>query len=265
MKKLIALVFGASVATAAMFAGCGKELDTSLLAGTPGQENCTHIGCFWLGSPDHPMWAELDNGVNPPRGQDTVFYRSGLTYGEVLLRPPAGDAYLICAYQFIAVQLNRMNGANSIDVDDSYDTARILFTQYSPGDVAQDALLEARLRSLSEDLMAFNTGELGPGTCTCSAFESPRIGGSPGNDNVSTPGAVTWKDAGAPPPIDAAVPPPPIDAPTAPPGDGGVPPIDAGVPPIDAAPPQADAATPEVDAGPVLPDPCTCVDRPDQV
>ncbi|HVV81955.1 MAG TPA: hypothetical protein VHE35_02705 [Kofleriaceae bacterium] len=292
MKKFLALLFGASVVSAAAFGGCGKRLDQSLLAGEPqpGEEDCTHLGCYWLLSPTHPAWEALDNGVNPPAGQDTMFYHSGLTYREVLLRPPANEAYYLCAYHFIAAQLNKLNGADSGDIDDSYNTAEQLFRTFSPADVANDAALDQRLRSLAEDLMAYNTGELGPGTCTCPTEPPvPRAQTNSDRAPVSEPEPGTSAGSGTPPPppidapppppppIDAPPPPPPtIDAPPPPPIDAPPPPpppIDAGVPPIDAPapppidappPPPIDASVPDLDAPPA-PDPCVCRDRPDHV
>ena len=118
---------------------------------TGGSCNCTSRGCFWRATPDAEAWDELDNGVNPPNGQGTVFDRSGLTYRQVLDRPSNNEAYFLCAYQLIAVQLNELNGVDTTDVEDSYGTAREIFELYSPGDVATDALLDQRLRSLALD------------------------------------------------------------------------------------------------------------------
>ena len=73
MRKLIALVLGGSLASMAPLASCGRDLDTSRHHGQAGEENCTRTSCFWLLSPGHPAWAALDNGVNPPAGQDTIF------------------------------------------------------------------------------------------------------------------------------------------------------------------------------------------------
>jgi hypothetical protein len=259
MKKLIALLFGASMATTAAF-GCGKDLDTSGRSGqgeVQGHENCTHLGCYWLLTPGHDAWDDLDNGVNPPNGPNTVFYRSGLTYQQVLLRPSNNEAYYFCAYHFIAAQLNEINGANTHEIDATFETTALLFEQYGPGDVANDAALDDAFRNAGLELMAFNTGELGPGTCTCNVVsERPAPG-----DQVATAPSSAALDAGVPPP-------PPIDAPTPPPPppiDGGsAPGIDASVPPIDAALPVIDASVPEIDAGePPLPDACVCMDGPD--
>lgn len=260
MKKLIALLFGVSMATTAAFAGCGKDLDSSLRPGQGGPadvaapENCTHLGCYWMLTPGHPAWHELDNGVNPPQGVNTVFYRSGLTYEEVLLRPSNDEAYYFCAYHFIATQLNKVNGADTHDIDDTFDTISAKFELFGPGDVANDAALDAAFRNAGDELMAFNTGELGPGTCGCAVAEKPVHGSqAPLGDAPST----ATLDAGVPPP-----PPPPIDAPTPPPP----PPIDGGITPpgIDAGVPQIDASVPEIDAGtPPNPDACVCMDGPD--
>ena len=231
MRNFIALLFGTSLASAAIL-GCGKQLDESFLPGGPseGEENCTHSSCFWLHSPNHPTWADLDNSENLPAGQATLFYSSGQTYRQVLERPVHDEAYYLAAYHFIAVQLNEENGANIDDVEDAYEDTREIFEEHTPADVAGNPGLDNRLRNLKEELMAFNTGELGPGTCVCSS-DVPAQRTAPAADEAlassAEPGVAYGSDTPPPPPpppnpyADAGV--PPIDAATPPPIDAGVP------------------------------------------
>jgi hypothetical protein len=48
-----------------------------------------------------------------PQGEDTPFFHSGQSWGEVMWTPPAkGNAYYILAHQWIAAYLNVLNGAS---------------------------------------------------------------------------------------------------------------------------------------------------------
>ncbi|MHC4942532.1 MAG: DNRLRE domain-containing protein [Planctomycetota bacterium] len=88
-----------------------KEKQTLLLFDVPVPTTCRTHG-YWKTHSEHgpapydSTWAEL------PDGADTPFFSSGKSYYEVLWTPPKkGNAYYILARQFIAAQLNMLNGA----------------------------------------------------------------------------------------------------------------------------------------------------------
>lgn len=105
-----------------------------------------------------------------PNGEDTTFFLSGQTYYEVLWTSVAGgNAYYQLAHQYIAAQLNVLNGAwMRDDVQAAFDTATGLLSQYTPeqvmgfkkGTTAQKAIF-AQFNSLASTLDAYNNGLMG--------------------------------------------------------------------------------------------------------
>jgi hypothetical protein len=117
------LLLGASAAPATAFAqepvfvqagtaGCASAL--TLNGGTPeallADCTCPPKGCvrtqgYWGNKP----------GVDWPKGYDlnAPFFRSGLTWQQVLDSPTRGDAYFILAHQYIAAVLNIGAGASA--------------------------------------------------------------------------------------------------------------------------------------------------------
>lgn len=71
-----------------------------------------------------------------PGGEDATFFLSGLSYYKTLWTPPKqGNAYFILAHQYIAVVLNKLNGADTSTVDATLDHATDLFETYTPDQV----------------------------------------------------------------------------------------------------------------------------------
>jgi hypothetical protein len=69
-----------------------------------------------------------------PQGSYSKFYRTNLSWMQVLRTPPKGDAYYILAYQFIAAHLNKASGCSMpADVLAAYNNAASFFTNNSPG------------------------------------------------------------------------------------------------------------------------------------
>lgn len=68
-------------------------------------KGCVRTQGYWGNKP----------GVVWPSGydRDTPFFRSGLTWQEVLDTPPRGDAYFILAHQYIAAVQNLRAGASA--------------------------------------------------------------------------------------------------------------------------------------------------------
>ena len=86
-------------------------------------------------------------------GPDSEFMGTGESWIEVISRPTNGNAYYILAHQYIAAQLNIMNGAlNSLEVDSSSRAAdielivehgRSLLSTNLPGSVLLDSTQES--------------------------------------------------------------------------------------------------------------------------
>lgn len=113
-------------------------------------------------APYDDTWAKL------PQGADTPFFvLSGQTYYQVLWTPPAGgNAYYILAHQYIAVQLNKLNGASSTPaVDAAMAWAMNFFNSYKPADKL-DKTMRNQAVSYANLLDQYNNGLIGPGHCS---------------------------------------------------------------------------------------------------
>lgn len=95
-----------------------------------------------------------------------------MSYYDVLWTPPkGGNAYYILAHQYIAAELNMLNGASiPDDVKDAWDDATELFNNYTPEEVADlkesDPDKRAEFIELVEILDDYNNGEIGPIHCS---------------------------------------------------------------------------------------------------
>ncbi len=105
-------------------------------------------------------------------GEYTPFFLSNQSYYEVLwTNPKGGNAYYILAHAYIAVELNKLNGADISVVQGELAEAKTLFETYEPYEVAklrgkEGAFLRATFISLAEILDDYNNGLIGPGHCS---------------------------------------------------------------------------------------------------
>ena len=98
-------------------------------------------------------------------GSKTIFFNSGKTYFKVLWTPPRrGNAYYILAHQYIAAELNQLNGASIPDeVLTAFNSAKTLFAASlddTIGDTSRQEWIE-----LAQILDDYNSGLIGPGHC----------------------------------------------------------------------------------------------------
>ena len=114
-------------------------------------------------APYDDTWAMLSNGA------DTPFFGTGSSYYEILwMAPKGGNAYLILAHQYIAAELNQLNGAYvPPEVQDAMDQAEALLIEYegklSIPKRGGDRALAIELYGLLDD---YNNGLIGPGHCS---------------------------------------------------------------------------------------------------
>jgi hypothetical protein len=114
-------------------------------------------------APYDDTWAMLSNGA------DTPFFGTGYSYYEILwMAPKGGNAYLILAHQYIAAELNQLNGAYvPPEVQDAMDQAEALLIEYegklSIPKKGGDRALAIELYGLLDD---YNNGLIGPGHCS---------------------------------------------------------------------------------------------------
>ncbi len=127
----------------------------------------THSG--YGPAPYDDNWENLGDvdGDGVEEYEDEDFYASGQTYYEVLWTAPAGNVYYILARQYIATELNFLNGADPADAQEAFDDATILLDGADPNVVA---LLKGKARkpwtSAASVLDDYNNGTIGPGHCT---------------------------------------------------------------------------------------------------
>jgi hypothetical protein len=130
-------------------------------------EGCTLTQGYWKThseygpAPYDETWAMLPYGANTP------FYISGQSYYQVLWTPPkGGNVYYILAHQFIAAQLNQLNGsASTADVAAAMAWADGFFSSHTPGDKFSKA--EKLMANSYADLLdQYNNGLIGPGHCS---------------------------------------------------------------------------------------------------
>ena len=128
---------------------------------------CTYTQGYWKThsiygpAPYDDTWALI--------GEDTPFYYSSQTYYEVIWTPPrGGNAYYILAHQFIAAELNFLNGADPSAAQDAFDDAEILFDDpvNTPSHVKHlHGAARQEWIDLANILDDYNNGDIGPGHC----------------------------------------------------------------------------------------------------
>jgi hypothetical protein len=147
---------------------------------TPSRDgHCTRSQGYWRThsrygpEPRDPTWNRIS-----PEGEDTLFYRSGQTWYQVLETPPAGgNEYYILANQYIAARLNHLSGASSTaEVDAALDWAAGYFESEAPQGPQQGPPQDAppgpgrnglrdEALARAELLDSYNSGRVGPGPC----------------------------------------------------------------------------------------------------
>ncbi|WP_226468313.1 hypothetical protein [Luteimonas panaciterrae] len=102
--------------------------------------------------------------------RDQAFYSSGLTYGQVLLVSPRGNAYWILAHQLVAAQANYANGADPTgDTAAALTRADEILSAYTPQQIAalpKTDPLRQELIQLANTLDDWNNGLIGTGLCS---------------------------------------------------------------------------------------------------
>jgi hypothetical protein len=115
-------------------------------------------------APYDDAWALVPDADGKLTGEDTVFFKSDLSWYEVLwTAPKKGNAYYILAHQYIAAVLNQLNGSDTTQVKDLIQEATGLFNKYGPDDFPSD--VRSRFIEIASILDQFNNGMLGPGHC----------------------------------------------------------------------------------------------------
>jgi hypothetical protein len=127
---------------------------------------CTYGQGYWVRhgqngpAPYDDAWLNIG-----PNGENTIFFRSGQTYMEVLSQPPRGDPYYILAGAYIATVLNSLNGVTMPqDVIFAKAFGDEIFYTYGPDDEVPSHIPDL-MREFAATLNDFNNGVTGPGSC----------------------------------------------------------------------------------------------------
>jgi hypothetical protein len=129
---------------------------------------CTLTQGYWK---THSKYgpAPYDPTWDRKAGGDAEFLNTGYSYYEILwMNPRGGNAYLILAHQYIAAEMNVLNGAYiPAEVLDAWNQAEELLVQYeddlSIPKRGPDRALAVQLYELLDD---YNNGLIGPGHCS---------------------------------------------------------------------------------------------------
>jgi hypothetical protein len=150
----------------------------TVIVDIPCLTGCTLTQGYWKThsefgpAPYDETWGKLDaNEDGDYEGASEPFFDTGYTYYEIFqMAPKGGNAYIILAHQWIAAQLNTLNGAYiPSDVLDAWNEAAGLLTTYaSELDIPKDTAPDDRARAieLAGILDMYNNGDIGPGYCT---------------------------------------------------------------------------------------------------
>jgi hypothetical protein len=146
----------------------------------PCPEGCTLTLGYWkthnfsfhdgLAAPPDDTWLLLGDadGDLADEAEDETFFLSGQTYYEVLWTSGGGNAYYLLARQYIAAQLNVLNGADDSAIATAFSEATTLFETYTPAEIGalkgKDALRQQFI-TLAGTLGSYNEGLIGPGHC----------------------------------------------------------------------------------------------------
>jgi hypothetical protein len=92
------------------------------------------------------------------------------TWISIFWTPPAGgNVYYQLAHQYMAAQLNKLNGASSTTaVDAALAAANTFFLTYTPaeaGALGKSSTARQNALALAGTLGAYNEGTIGPGHC----------------------------------------------------------------------------------------------------
>jgi hypothetical protein len=158
------------------------EATASATVEITGPTGCTRTQGYWKTHTKHgpapfdEAWYLLAGPVpdgTQPTGADVPFFETGLSYYEILWTDSkGGNAYIILAHQYIAAQMNILNGASApAEVIAAMDAALVLLSNYAGAlDIPKkidkknnpDRDLALQLAGL---LDSYNKGVIGPGHC----------------------------------------------------------------------------------------------------
>ncbi len=157
--------------TASFSADSGEtgSASVTVTADVPCVNGCTLTQVYWKThssfgpAPTDDAWAGKEN---------TTFFFSGKTYYEVLWTAVAGNVYYSLAHQYIAAEMNLVNGASiPAGAQTAFDQATAIFanpanTPTYIGSLKPSNTLRQKMVQLAGTLGNYNEGAIGPGHCS---------------------------------------------------------------------------------------------------
>jgi len=125
---------------------------------------CTRGTGYWkVHSPGGPPPYDATWELLPQQGMGS-FFASGMNYVEVMWASPKGSAWIQLAKPWIAARLNQLAGADASAIAAEFGEAESLLQ--SGGAVGLTREQIQRMRELAGVLERWNSGEIGPGSCS---------------------------------------------------------------------------------------------------
>ncbi len=155
----------------------GKPIGDSFTCGgvvadvtdVPGDPGCTYTQGYWKthGS-DGPAPYDATWELIVDDGEDTDFFKSGKTWYDAMRTKAKGNVYYKLAFQYIAANLNFLNGADPTDAQDAFDDATALFIKWKPSQIKKlkgNHPVRKQFLAAKDVLDDYNNGDIGPGHC----------------------------------------------------------------------------------------------------
>ncbi|RKT45777.1 hypothetical protein [Thiocapsa rosea] len=144
--------------------------DWTVTANVECEFGCTLTQGYWKTHSEFGKAPYDDNWANLPSGASTPFFLSGQTYYQVFWTPPAGgNVYYSLAHQWIAAELNVLNGASIPDdvLAAWKDAKKNFFKVYTPAQAAGlKGAVKSKWQGIASVLDGYNNGRTGPGHCS---------------------------------------------------------------------------------------------------
>jgi hypothetical protein len=134
-----------------------KNATTAYCPPPPEDEGCTLTQGYWKNHPDAWPVTSLTLG--------TITYTQAQLL-EIFKTPVRGNGLIILAHQLIAAKLNIAAGASDDAVDDAIDDADALVGDQVIPPIGSGYARPQTTSSLANTLDSYNSGIIGPGSCT---------------------------------------------------------------------------------------------------
>jgi hypothetical protein len=136
--------------------------------------SCTYTVGYWKTHSKYgpasydDVWGLMGDydGDGTKEYEDETFFKSGMTYYQIMSSNSSNGVYYSLARQFIAAGLNYLSGADFTAAQTAWNSALHLFQTYTPQQAqAMKGNAKAQWTDLYQILANYNEGLIGPGHC----------------------------------------------------------------------------------------------------